>query len=145
MKKFVLLTLFIFSISLQTNVVRAEEISIIVNVSNPINEITDEQLAHFFTKRTRTWPNGTPVRFFDHRDESETRKIFLNTVLRRSARDVELFWIGQKLYTGNSAPMQISSDTMVASMVSRFPGAIGYVSSSFNGATGVKKITLRKE
>lgn len=123
----------------------SEEVIIIVNDQNSVTELTDEQVQNYFLKKSRQWPNGAPVRFFDLRDDKEERKIFLRTVIGKSAREIELYWIGQKLYTGNSAPLQISNDSMMAGVVARFPGAIGYVSSTFSGAPGVKKIAIRKD
>lgn len=123
----------------------ADEVIFIVNDQNSVTELTDEQVQNYFLKKSRQWPNGTPVRFFDLRDDKEERKIFLRTVIGKTAREIELYWIGQKLYTGNSAPLQISNDAMMAGVVARFPGAIGYVSSAFSGAPGVKKIMIRKD
>ncbi len=138
--------IFIFLLfCLQLSYALADDLEIIVNEKNPVTEISPEQISDYFFKRNRSWPNGMPVRFFDHRDESDERKVFLSTVLRKTSREIELFWIGQKLYTGNSAPLQITSDTMTASLVARFPGAIGYVSSTFPGAPGVKKIAVKRD
>ena len=116
---------------------------IIVNEANPLTEISEDHVADFFLKKTKNWPDGTPLRFFDRDDDSPERQIFLRDFLRKSSREMELFWIGQKLYTGLSAPTQIKNDLMMAALVSRFPGAIGYVSSDFGGAKGVKKIAVK--
>lgn len=140
MKKLLLLFTLIFSFNLH-----AEEIVMIVNEQNSVNEISLAQVQNYFLKRTREWPNGQVVRFFDRREGSDERKIFLRDMLKKSSREVELYWIGQKLYSGNTAPLQVSTDSMMVSMISRFPGAIGYVSASFQGAPGVRKITLRKD
>jgi len=137
--------LFTILFILFTSMSFGEEISIIVNEKNPLSNISADRLAHYYFKENRQWPNGQPVRFFDQKDESEVRKMFLDTVLKKTSREVELFWIGQKLYTGNRAPLQLGSDSMVASMVARFPGAVGYVSSTFTSAPGVKKIELKKD
>lgn len=124
---------------------KAEEISIIVNEQNPATEITVAQLQNFFLKKHREWSNGIAVRFFDRRDDTTERNIFLKEVLKKSSREIELYWIGQKLYSGNTAPIQVSTDSMMVSMVSRFPGAIGYVSSQFQGAPGVKKLSIKRD
>jgi ABC-type phosphate transport system substrate-binding protein len=123
----------------------ADDISFIVNAQNPLVELSDVQISNYFLKKNRQWPNGIPVRFFDHMNDKEERKIFLQNYVKKSSREVELYWIGQKLYTGNSAPLQITSDFMMANVVARFPGAIGYVSSSFTSAPGVKKITVNRD
>lgn len=123
----------------------AQDVTIIVNEQNPINEISQTQIQNLFLKKNRQWPNGQAVRFFDRRDDSAERKHFLRQYIKKTSRDIELYWIGQKLYSGNSAPIQVSTDSMMVSMVSRFPGAIGYVSSNFQGGPGVKKLVVRKE
>ncbi|MFA6236314.1 MAG: substrate-binding domain-containing protein [Bacteriovorax sp.] len=123
----------------------AQDVVIIVNEQNPITEITRDQIRNFFLKNVRQWPSGTPVRFFDMSDTREERRYFLRQYVKKTPREVDLYWIGQKLYSGNSAPLQISSDAMIAGVVSRFPGAIGYVSSAFTEAPGVKKISIKKD
>ena len=123
----------------------AEHIKIIVNANNSIQTITTSQIQDFFLKRARTWPDGTPVRFFDRSDDSPERKIFLQNYLKRTARQVEQHWIGQKLYSGDSSPSQVTSDSLMVSLVSRFPGGIGYVSAYFSAGKGVKIIEVNKE
>lgn len=85
------------------------------------------------------------VRFFDHRDEHPNRKLFLKKYIEKTSREVELYWIGEKIYTGNIAPIQITSDSMMVAMVSRFPGGIGYVSKSFPLTKSVKTIKVVKD
>lgn len=123
---------------------RAETgVMIIVNEANSLTEISEDQVADFFLKKTKTWPDGTTLRFFDRDDDSSERQIFLRDYLHKTAREMEIFWIGQKLYTGLSAPTQIKNDMTMAALVSRFPGAIGYVSADFPGGKGVKRIAIK--
>lgn len=136
-----LITVSLF-IMLSMNMVWGETIKVITNVENPVGRITVDQLQDYFLKRARNWPDGTPVRFFDRSDSSSERRAFLDKYIKRSSRQVEQYWIGQKLYSGDSAPSQVSSDSIVVSLVSRFPGGIGYVSENFAGAKGVKIIEV---
>lgn len=136
---FILFTIFL------ANATLAEDFIVIVNEKNPVTEISASALAHFFLKETNQWPSGLPVRFFDQKDDTEIHRNFISSILKKSPRELELYWIGQKLYTGSRAPLQLGTDSMMSSMVSRFPGAVGYVSTSFTGAPGVKKIELRKD
>lgn len=138
-------TLLLIFALLSSGALFSQDLIIIVNDKNPLTEISRSTLARYYFKEIRQWPDGVPVRFFDQRDDAEVRNVFLEKVLKKSSREVELFWIGQKLYTGNRAPLQIGSDSMMASMVSRFPGAVGYVSPAFTGAAGVKRIEIKKE
>jgi ABC-type phosphate transport system substrate-binding protein len=119
-----------------------ETLTFIVNESNPLTEISKTELSDLFLKRSRHWANGTVVRFIDQRDRAPERAVFITDYLKKSNHELELYWIGQKLYTGDSAPLQVSSDNAVISLVQSFPGAIGYVSGDFKGAPGVKKITV---
>ena len=123
----------------------ADDIIVIVNEKNKISSISINKLEDFFMKRTRKWSNGDAVRFFDHRDENVNRKIFLEKFVQKTSREVELYWIGEKIYTGNVAPIKITSDSMMASMVSRFPGGIGYVSSDYKIPKTVKIIEIKKD
>jgi ABC-type phosphate transport system substrate-binding protein len=121
---------------------RAEKILILVNKENPVSSLTSDQLRDFFLKRTREWQNKQPVRFFDRLDDSPERKLFLDLYIKKSSRQVDQHWIGQKLYSGDSAPSQVGTDSMVANLVSRFPGGIGYVSEKFQAPASVKVIPI---
>lgn len=141
MKKnfFLLLVLAIISFDVKA----IEGIQVIVNVQNDLSSLSADEVRDFFLKKNKQWPNGSAVRFFDRNDGSQERGLFLKQILKQSARDVEIFWIGQKLYTGHSSPTQITSDSMTASLVGRFSGAIGYVSETFQLPPEVKKIEVK--
>lgn len=130
---------------LSVSVMAASDIVVIVNAKNPVTSIKNSELEDYFMKRTRNWGNGDTVRFFDYRDENANRKVFLKKFVQKTSREVELYWIGEKIYTGNIAPIQITSDSMMTSMVSRFPGGIGYVSSKYKIPKTVKIIEIKKD
>jgi ABC-type phosphate transport system substrate-binding protein len=109
----------------------ADELIFIVNVQNENTEITKADIRDYFYKRKRTWPDGTSVRFIDRSDQVPIRKVFLKDILGRTTEDLELFWIGQKLYSGSSAPLKEAEDSTTVLFVSSFKGAIGYVSSTY--------------
>lgn len=134
---------YLFALVLLPTLALGQSIKVIVNESNPLESINRTEVADYFMKRNKQWPDGAPVRFFDRNDDSRERMSFLREVLKKSQREIETFWIGQKLYTGHSAPTQVSSDSMMAALVARFPGAIGYVSDEFAGGKGVKVIELK--
>jgi len=138
-------TLIITLSLLFSSVALAQKIVVIVNENNALQSISKDQLRDFFLKKTKTWPDGTPVKFFDRREESRERNLFLNNYIERSSREVETFWIGQKLYTGHSAPTQVNNDSMTMALISRFPGAISYVSGDIPLKSGVKKIEVTQD
>lgn len=105
----------------------AKALVFIVNPANNTTEITRLQIVDFFLKRRITWANGEKVKFIDRTSGSEVRNQFLKKYVRKTSREIETFWIGEKLYSGNSAPSEVKDDTMVIALVSKFPGAIGYL------------------
>ena len=117
-------------------------IQFIVNRENPTTELSPAELGNLFLKRKREWNDGTDVRFIDRKDGSKPRTVFLSDFLKRTGRDVELYWIGQKLYAGDSAPMQVDGDESVVSLVTSLRGAIGYVTVDCPLGPGVKKINV---
>ncbi|MCC2678769.1 MAG: hypothetical protein K0R29_1345 [Pseudobdellovibrio sp.] len=107
-----------------------EDLVFIVNGNNPVTEVSANDIRDYYFKRKRQWPSGESVRFIDRSLTSNIHDIFVRRILRKSNSDVELFWIGQKLYTGDSAPLRETSDNSTIQFVSTFKGAIGYVSTS---------------
>lgn len=108
----------------------ADELVFIVNAGNPLTQISSADLRDYFLKRKRVWPDKTDVRFIDRPSSVPLRKLFLEKIINKSAKDLELYWIGQKLYSGDSAPLQEAQESMIVKFVSTFKGAIGYISSS---------------
>jgi ABC-type phosphate transport system substrate-binding protein len=105
----------------------AQGFVMIVNSENPTLQISKDVIQDYYFKRNRSWSDGKPVRFFD-RQNNGLRESFLKTIINKSSRQVDQYWIGQKFNTGDSAPTQVSSDSLVIGLVSKFPGGIGYVS-----------------
>src|ERR1700740_3122882 len=105
----------------------AEDIVFVVNTQNPVSHLSISDIRNYYFKRKRQWPNDVSVRFIDRGAGSAIRDVFLKSYLKKTGSDVELFWIGQKLYTGDSAPLKESSDDMTLQFVAAFKGAIGYV------------------
>lgn len=127
---------------LSTGAAHSEEIVVIVNAANTTAEITDGELKNFFLKRKREWSDGTAVRFIDRKEGVASRREFLSGYIGKSARDIELYWIGQKLYSGDAAPMQVDSDASVVSLVSALRGAVGYVSAESPLNPSVKELEV---
>ena len=92
-----------------------------------MTSLTAEQIAAYYLKKQTRFPDGTPVRFIDWKTDASAHVAFLNQVLGKSNREVELYWIGQKNFTGYSAPLGATSNEMIMRFVSKFKGALGYV------------------
>ncbi len=120
-----------------------EHLQFIVNDANPVKELSVKQVADFYYKKNRYWDDGSRVQFFDHRSSSTQKALFLKEILKKTYRDVDLFWISEKNQSGQGAPLEAPTDEMVISSVASLPGAIGYITDESADLTGVKKIPVK--
>lgn len=119
------------------------ELIFVVNRDNQGTRITRAEVADLYLKRKRTWADGTPVRFVDRKFASRERRLFMMRILGKSESDIDQFWVGQKLYSGDSAPVQASSESLAMQLVALSKGAITYVASGASiDETSAKAITL---
>lgn len=114
-------------LAFQLALAQSGDVVFIVNAENPVQKLTVTELRDFYFKRKRRWSNGENVRFMD-RTTGPLRDIFLKKYIEKSTSEVELYWIGQKLYSSDSAPLKESSDATTMNFVASLKGAIGYVS-----------------
>ena len=115
----------------------------IVHPENPVKELNIQEISDFYFKKSRYWADGSKVRFFDQGSASPLKTYFMQKVLKKTPRDLDLFWIGEKNFSGQGAPIVAPSDDMVVSSVAALPGAIGYISSADTDLTGVKKVLVK--
>jgi hypothetical protein len=72
---------------------------------------------------------------------TEVRRLFSESVLGKTIREVDSYWQGQ-VFSGKASPPPIlGSDQAVVDFVRRTTGAVGYVSSSAN-TEGVRVLTI---
>lgn len=118
----------------------------VTNEQTPVDSLTKNEVKDIYYKRKRKWSDGSLVRFIDRTLGTEIKKIFLKRYLQRTAEDIDLFWIGQKLYSGDNAPLQQSSETLTLQFVANLKGAISYISSDTPLPTkGVKVLKITNE
>jgi ABC-type phosphate transport system substrate-binding protein len=120
----------------------ADNLVFIVNAENPETEINQSTISDFYFKRKRRWEHGEPVRFIDRNADASLRDTFLRTILNKTTSEVELYWIGQKLYSGDSAPLRETSDSATIRFVASFKGALGYISTA--GELAEKNVKIIK-
>jgi len=122
---------------------QAADIVFIVNDQTQVSTLSVADLKSYYYKQKRMWPDGTAVRFIDRGPGSEVRRTFVSKILNISNEDLELFWIGQKLYSGDSAPLQQPSQALTLQLVATLKGSISYVADGTPlPAKGVKTIKV---
>lgn len=116
---------------------------VVVHESNPISEVTREELSRMFLKKITVWRTKKPVLPVDMKENTKTREVFTRAVHRREVTSVASYW-QQQIFAGRAVPpSQRATDADVLSFVAGNADAIGYVSPGAQMTPGVKVITVR--
>jgi phosphate transport system substrate-binding protein len=104
-----------------------DAVAIIVHKSNPIEELTLEQLRDIFTGKTETWTDGKPVTAFNRNADSGTYEMFKEAVLGKEGK-----------FTDKAV---VKHDGVLLSTVAKVPTAIAFTSAGeLNDTVKVVKI-----
>lgn len=101
--------------------------AVIVNASNPVETLSRSQLSNIFLKQESAWPDGQVIVPVDQAENSPVRAEFSRVVLRRPIAAVKSFWQKQIFSGAAVPPVEKASSDDVATYVSSFRGAVGYV------------------
>lgn len=122
--------------------VRDDGFVVVVNAANPLNSIAKGDLAKLFTKKARTWSDGTPALPVDLASGSPVRETFTQRVHGKSGSAIASFW-QQQIFSGREVPPpEKKTDDEVLDFVRSNRGAVGYVAAGTKPGTGVKSLTI---
>jgi phosphate transport system substrate-binding protein len=105
------------------------EIAVIVNKSNPLDDLPLPELREFFLAERGHWPNGGgKVRVVMLEQGAPAREAALRLIYNMNEKAYVSYFLGKK-FRGETLeePRQQSSAADVIKFVSFVPGAIGYV------------------
>jgi ABC-type phosphate transport system substrate-binding protein len=112
---------------------------IVVHASNPVAELSRQEVARFFLKRSGAWRTGLIAAPVDLPPESPTRIAFSSAILGQSPKAVSTYWL-QEIFARRAQPPPVrATAAAVIAFVAANPGAIGYVpdDTPLNGVHGV--------
>jgi ABC-type phosphate transport system substrate-binding protein len=114
---------------------------IVVHASNPVAELSRQEVARFFLKRSGAWRTGLLVAPVDLPPESATRVAFSNAILGQSPKAVSTYWL-QEIFARRAQPppVRVTAAAVIA-FVAANPGAIGYVPDD-TPLNGVHSVTV---
>lgn len=124
-----------------------DPIVVIVNSSNPVDNLSMGELKKLFLSDRSRWDTGKAVAPVMISPGAPERTSFLKAVCGMSDADLSKYFM-QAAFTGKSAtpPKEVSSATAVKSFVATSPGAIGFVKAAdFHGDGsdgGVKSVKI---
>ena len=106
---------------------------VVVNKSVSQASFSKTELAAIFTTRKRNYDGGQRIIPLNLPPRQSQRVEFDNKVLGMSPDEIARYWIDRKVRGGNSPPRHVPSAALVARLVDKLPGCIGYVPSSLAG------------
>lgn len=106
---------------------------VIVNSSVSQGSFSTGELSAIFTTRKRNYDGGQRVIPLNLPPGDEGRVTFDKKVLGMGPDEVARYWIDRKVRGGNPPPRHVPSAALVARLVEKLPGAIGYVPASLAG------------
>lgn len=103
------------------------ELAIIVNNSNDIQQVSEDDVAKIFLGKTRQLPDGTKVIPLDQLEREGLKEEFYSKVVKKSLPQLNSYW-SRLIFTGRGQPpFAVSGDSEVLEFISANPNMIGYV------------------
>ena len=115
---------------------------LVVNASNPANDITRADVVKVYMGERRRWQNGDPVVPVDLSATSPVRAAFSQEVLGRTVDAVRVHWM-KLIVAGRAQPPITATEEDILVVVAKDKRAIGYVSSDAVLPGDVKIVPLR--
>jgi ABC-type phosphate transport system substrate-binding protein len=106
----------------------AEPLVIVVNRSNPVNELSFDELRRIFLGNRSHWPNGRRITLVMREPGEPERRTVLHEVCGMNEDQFKNHFV-HGLFTGEIlvSPKILSSPTGVRKFIFNVPGAIGYL------------------
>ena len=105
------------------------DLAVVVNVNNPVTNLTVADLRNVFAGEKRSWPGGAPVKPFMRGPGTEERTAVLK-LLGMSESEYKQHWISV-IFRGDAQaePPTLPSNGMQKEAVAAFPGGIALMNS----------------
>ncbi|MBN2194023.1 MAG: hypothetical protein JW751_14505 [Polyangiaceae bacterium] len=103
------------------------ELAIIVAADSPVSGLSFYELKMMYKGDRVMLPGGQPAIPLNRGTGSAERSGFDQSVLGMSPKEVAQFWIDRKIRGKSNAPKAVDPGDLVARVVARLGGAVGYV------------------
>ena len=104
-----------------------EVIAVIAHKGLAVTVATQDDLRPIFQTKKLKWSDGTVLRPFNLPEENTLRRGFDAAVLGLDPDRAARFWVDRKIRGGERPPQTAPSPAVMLAVVSKTPGAIGYV------------------
>lgn len=116
--------------------------ALIVNVNNPIESISKDELKSYFLKQELKWKStGIKVYPIDLPISDLLRRHFSENILGMKIQKVGSYW-NKQMSKGVKKPKVIKKDKAIMLKIATFKGGIGYVNADLQLVSKVKRVTI---
>lgn len=108
--------------------------AVIVNKSIKVTGDTEKNktlVQKLFLKERGKWPGGKQAKPFGRKGNDQAHLVFRNQVLGMTEAKLAQHWIDLKQKTGESAPREVKTESMLLKFVGKYDGAFGVVTKEF--------------
>lgn len=117
---------------------------VVVNATVPVDSLTQTQLRSIFSMRVRTWNNNEPIKVFVLSGDSDLHRKFCLRTLEVFPYQLQRIW-DVMLFSGTGIiPVEVKDAKHMLNVISKTPGAIGYVHSYEGDMPNVKTLHVQK-
>ena len=120
----------------------AEPFQVVVHASNPVSELSAQEVSKMFLKKFVRWGDGTRVLPVDLEERSAVRETFSLRVHGKSTSAIKAFW-QRMIFSGREVPPpEKKTAREVVDYVRGHKGAIGYVPVGTSLFDGVRPLRV---
>lgn len=110
-----------------TATVAHADLYVVVNASNPVREMSHDQVQDLFMGRARSFPGGGTVLPLDQARNGPTRAVFYRLLTGMDMAQVNAHW-ARLMFSGQGLPpLPLPTEAAVVDVVRHNPAAIGYL------------------
>ncbi len=103
------------------------DLVIIVHPSNPLTEISVDDVQKMYLGKKKTFPDGKKAIPGDQPTGTESRRLFSDRIIGRSEAKLKSYW-SRLIFTGKGMPPEvIGRDVVIKKWVAQQPQAMGFI------------------
>jgi ABC-type phosphate transport system substrate-binding protein len=118
----------------------ADDLVVVVNDQAPVKQMTAREVKDVFLGETSYW-GDVRIQPVGYVDGAAIQNQFLDKVVNISENVYKTYWIKRIFREGGTPPKKAATPEEALSIISRNPGAVGFVyASQLSGATNVREV-----
>jgi len=116
---------------------------VIVHPAVSVDAVQRQYLVSIFTMRTRTWPDGKPIRVFVLPNKHAQHEAFVKENLGLFPYQLRKIWDRQVFSGASQSPYTVRTVEEMYQRVRNTPGAIGYIMQPIDGGQDVELLEIQ--